>query len=48
VVEREVEGIEIEDCVALLTELFTELERYRAIVEVFQEEDFVQHVLRKV
>jgi len=37
-----------EDYVALFTGLFAEFEFDRAVVEVFQEGDFIQSVLRKV
>jgi hypothetical protein len=46
VVETAVGGIE--DCASFFADLLTELELDRAIVEVFQEGDFVQHVSRNV
>ena len=48
VVERAVKVEKIENSVTLFAAVFTELECDRAIMEVFEEEDIVQHVLRKV
>jgi len=48
VVRGAVEVEEIEDRVAFFAELFSQLELDRAVVEVFQEGNLVQHVLRKV
>ena len=48
VVARAVEVEKIENRITFFAAIFTELECDRAIVEVFEKENIVQHVLRKV
>jgi len=48
VVERAVEVEKIKNSVTFFANAFAKLKHHRAIVEVFEEENIVQHVLRKV